>query len=63
LRIDIAAYSQNLEAKIEIDKTKENKKGEGCICLHLFTTGNITRHSLAVGNCVCLIVQDKKNWR
>jgi len=22
-----------------------NKKGEGCIYLHLFTTGNITRHS------------------
>jgi hypothetical protein len=33
-----------------------NNKGEGCICLHLFTTGNITRHSLAVGNCVCLIM-------
>ena len=29
-----------------------NKKGEGCMCLHLFTTGNITRHSLAVVYCV-----------
>jgi hypothetical protein len=33
-----------------------NKKGEGCICLHLFTTGNITRHFLAVVYCVCLIM-------
>jgi len=33
-----------------------NKKGEGCICLHLFTTGNITRHCLAVVTafiCLC----------
>ena len=33
-----------------------NKKGEGFICLHLFTTGNITRHFLAVVYCVCFVV-------
>jgi hypothetical protein len=37
-----------------------NNKGEGCICLHLFTTGHITRHSLAVVNCVCLILLSYK---
>jgi hypothetical protein len=35
-------------SKLPLGEGGRNKKGEGCICLHLFTTGHITRHSLAV---------------
>jgi hypothetical protein len=42
-------------------KAKQNNKGEGCICLHLFTTGNITRHCLAVKTALVIITVKVKN--